>query len=47
VSVVSSSFADELIGKLVLEFGFVGFTQRIQPKNMGEIIASIVNRSVT
>jgi hypothetical protein len=46
VSVISSSFADELIGKLVLELGFVNFTQRIQLKNMNEIIAPIVNRSV-
>jgi anti-anti-sigma regulatory factor len=46
VSVIASAFADELIGKLVVELGFVGFTQRIQLKNMNEIIAPIVNRSV-
>jgi anti-sigma regulatory factor (Ser/Thr protein kinase) len=47
VSMVSSSFADELIGKLVIEFGFVTFTQRVQLINMNEIITPIVNRSVS
>jgi hypothetical protein len=46
VPVIASAFADELIGKLVIELGFVGFTQRIQLKNMNEIITPIVNRSV-
>jgi anti-anti-sigma regulatory factor len=46
VSVIASSFADELIGKLVVELGFVGFTQRIILRNMNEFIAPIVNRSV-
>jgi hypothetical protein len=47
VSVITSSFADELIGKLVVELGFVGFSQQIQLKNMNEIITPIVNRSVS
>jgi len=46
ISVVSSSFADELIGKLVLELGFIGFTQRIQLIGMNDFIAPIVDRSV-
>ncbi|WKZ40365.1 MAG: STAS-like domain-containing protein [Anaerolineales bacterium] len=46
ISVISSSFADELIGKLVAKYGFFGFTQIFKLKNMNEIIQSIVNRSV-
>lgn len=47
VSVISSSFADELIGKLVAEYGLFGFMQIFKLKNMNEIIQSIVNRSVS
>lgn len=46
IQVIASSFADELIGKLVLELGFIDFTQRIQLKNMNDIIVPIANRSV-
>ena len=47
VSVISSSFADELIGKLVAEYGLFGFMQIFKLKNMNDIIQSIVNRSVS
>ena len=46
ITVVSSSFADELIGKLVAELGFIAFTQQIRMNGMNEIIAPIINRSV-
>jgi STAS-like domain of unknown function (DUF4325) len=46
ISVISSSFADELIGKLVIEFGFFGFNNIIRLKNMNTLIQSIVQRSV-
>ncbi|MBP0019524.1 MAG: STAS-like domain-containing protein [Cyanobacteria bacterium SBLK] len=46
ISIVSSSFADELIGKLVVKFGFIGFTQRFKLTNMNEFIQTIINRSV-
>ena len=46
VSVVSSSFADELIGKLVMEIGFITFTQRVRMNGMNQIIAPIIDRSV-
>lgn len=46
VSLISSSFADELIGKLVIEYGFVGFTQRFRLIGMNETIRAITNRSV-
>jgi hypothetical protein len=47
ISVISSSFADELIGKLVAEYGLFGFMQIFKLKNMNEIIQSIANRSVS
>jgi STAS-like domain of unknown function (DUF4325) len=46
VSVVSSSFADELVGKLVSEFGFVAFMQRFRLVAMNETVQAITNRSV-
>ena len=44
--VISSSFADEVLGKLVLEFGFFGFNNIVKLKNMNELIQQIVQRSV-
>jgi hypothetical protein len=46
ISIVSSSFADELVGKLVAEMGFTSFTKRIQLSGMNDFIAPIVDRSV-
>lgn len=47
LSVISSSFADELVGKLVVHFGFFGFNQIVRLKNMNTVIQAIVERSVT
>ena len=46
ISIISSSFADELIGKLVTEFGFYGFNNIFKLKNMNSNVQSIVQRSV-
>ena len=46
IKIISSSFADELIGKLVTEFGFYGFNNIIKLKNMNPSVQSIVQRSV-
>lgn len=46
VSVISSSFADELIGKIVAEFGFAGFNQVFRLRNMNNVVQPIVDRSV-
>lgn len=46
ISVVSSSFADELIGKLVMHFGFAGFNQIFRLKNMNTTVQPIIDRSV-
>ena len=47
VSVISSSFADEFIGKLAVEFGFIGFTQRFRLVGMNATVQAITNRSVS
>lgn len=47
ISVISSSFADELIGKLVITYGLFGFMQIFRLKNMNDIVQSVVNRSVS
>lgn len=47
LSVVSSSFADEFIGKLAVEFGFIGFTQRFRLVGMNATVQAIINRSVS
>ncbi|MEO6832646.1 MAG: STAS-like domain-containing protein [Chitinophagaceae bacterium] len=46
IKIVSSSFADELIGKLVTEFGFYGFNNIFKLKNMNSVVQTIVQRSV-
>jgi anti-sigma regulatory factor (Ser/Thr protein kinase)/anti-anti-sigma regulatory factor len=46
ISVISSSFADEFIGKLVNEFGFTGFVERFRLVGMNETVKAITNRSV-
>ena len=46
VHIVSSSFADELIGKLVTVYGFFGFNNIFKMKNMNTDIQTIVQRSV-
>lgn len=46
ISIVSSSFADEFIGKLVTQFGFAGFVQRFRLLKMNSTVEAIVNRSV-
>lgn len=46
VAIISSSFADELVGKLLAHFGFFGFNQIVRLKNMNPTIQAIVERSV-
>ena len=47
IVLVASSFADEFIGKLVLELGFFGFNQAIRLTNMSDLTQSIVQISVS
>jgi len=47
VPLVSSSFADEAIGKLFFALGPVVFMQRIKLHNMMETVEGLVNRAIT
>ena len=46
-SVVSSSFADEVIGKLVVEMGFVTFNHRLRLVSMSPTVATLLDRAIT
>ncbi len=46
VSLISSSFADELVAKLVSELGFVSFQQAIRLTNLNDVTRKMINRSV-
>lgn len=46
VNVVSSSYADELIGKIVAERGFVYFLNHFQLINLSHVNIGVINRSV-
>ena len=47
ISMISSSFADEFIGKMIAELGFLRFTKIINIMNVSTSIESILNRSVS
>lgn len=47
ISVISSSFADEFIGKLVEELGFSRFNNIIKIVNVTTNVEHIINRSVS
>jgi anti-sigma regulatory factor (Ser/Thr protein kinase) len=46
VSLVSSSFADEVFGKLFVELGPVTFAQRFEFRHMAPIIQQLIDRAV-
>ena len=46
VNLISSSFADELIGKIIAEKGFLYFINAFRIKNLTSTNATILNRSV-
>lgn len=46
VDIVSSSFADELLGKLVVSLGFFGFNKLVKMKGMNPDLQAVVQRSV-
>jgi len=45
-SVVSSSFADEVIGKLVVDMGFMTFNSRVRLINMTPTVTTLLDRSI-
>jgi len=47
ISMISSSFADEFIGKLIVELGFFRFTKLITMTNVNSTVEPILNRSVS
>lgn len=47
VSLISSSFADEFIGKLLTRFGFFRFTKVISLTGVSPTVEAILNRSVS
>ncbi len=46
VNTISSSYADELIGKILIKIGFVAFLKLVKIENVSSFISSIINRSV-
>ena len=46
INLVSSSYADELIGKIISKFGFMFFISKVKIINLSSFNASVVNRSV-
>jgi hypothetical protein len=47
VSVVSSSFADEVFGKLAADLGLLRFSQKMDFRNVSSTVEQIMNRSIT
>jgi anti-anti-sigma regulatory factor len=46
VSLISSSFADEAIGKLFVELGFTQFTARVAHAGTEPVVASLIDKAV-
>lgn len=46
VNLVSSSYADELIGKIISKYGFVFFINNFHFKNLSVVNGAVINRSV-
>ncbi len=47
VNFISSSYADELIGKLIASIGFIQFINHVKLKNISSYSVPIINRSVS
>lgn len=47
VPVISSSFADEMIGKLFLEMGAMSFSSIIRNVNMEQLITNLLDKAVS
>lgn len=46
VSILSSSFSDELLGKLIVKVGFITFNQFFRLTGMNKTVQAIANRSI-
>jgi hypothetical protein len=47
VPIVSSSFADEVLGKLFLELGPVTFVQKFEFRNIASTVQQLLDRAIT
>jgi hypothetical protein len=46
VALVSSSFADEVFGKLIVELGAMTFMQRFELKNVHSMVRALVDKAI-
>lgn len=46
INVISSSFADEVIAKLVSKYGVVGFSQHFALRGMSEVVADLIETAI-
>jgi STAS-like domain of unknown function (DUF4325) len=46
IALVSSSFADEVVGKLFADIGPIEFMRRFEPRNMSSMVRQIVDRAI-
>ncbi len=46
IELISSSFADEIFGKIFVELGPLAFTQRIQITGAAKIVAQLIDRAM-
>lgn len=46
VNIISSSYADELIGKTIAQYGIIAFINNFEIRNMSEFNSAVLNRSV-
>lgn len=46
IALVSSSFADEVIGKLYVELGPIGFAGRVELQNMEPIVKKLIEKAI-
>lgn len=46
VPIMSSSFADEVFGKLFLEVGAMGFMRRFELMNVEDIVRHIIDKAI-
>jgi anti-sigma regulatory factor (Ser/Thr protein kinase) len=47
IAVISSSFADEVFGKLFVEMGPLAFMQKFEFMNTSDVVRSLIDRSIT
>ncbi len=46
IALVSSSFADEVFGKLFAELGPIDFSRRIELRNVDPLVKNLIDRAI-